>query len=330
MKRFLQCALVFVPIVAHAAEHSALKTAGFHADRIGVMWNTLLGVCGFMYALVLIFLIAAVIRGRRAAGPEVTRDRALSRTLGVWIALVVTGLMGLSVTSYLIDKQIAQAADNPAVKLRITAHQWWWDIEYVSDDPSQRFHTANEIHLPVNSTVHATLMADDVIHSFWVPNLQGKRDLIPGRPGAIELRPERVGVYRGQCAEFCGAEHAKMALDVIVEDGPAYTAWKAKQLESAPQPQDAEVARGRDVFMSSACTLCHNISGTSSSASFGPDLTHVASRRMLAAGAIPNDREHLIEWLADPQSIKPGNRMPYMGLTADAIEPLVSYLETLQ
>ena len=322
--------VIFVSYAVRAAEHSALHTTGFHADRIGWLWNVMLGVCGFMYALVLIFLIIAVVRARRATGPEMSRDHGLSKTLGLWMALIVVGLMGLTATSYLIDRQIAQAANNPDVKLRITAHQWWWDVEYLDADPSQHFHTANEIHVPVNSSVHVTLMADDVIHSFWVPSLHGKRDLIPGRPGSIDLRPERVGIYRGQCAEFCGAQHAKMALEVVVEDAATFTAWKAKQLETAPQPRDEHAARGLDVFMSSACTLCHNIAGTSASATLGPDLTHLASRRMLAAGALPNDRAHLIQWLSDPQSIKPGNHMPSLGLTADALDPLASYLETLR
>jgi cytochrome c oxidase subunit 2 len=322
--------LVSAPWSAQALEHSALHTAGFHADRIGVVWNTMLAVCGFMYALVLAFLIAAVIRARRPGGPETQRDATLMRTLALWMALVVVGLMGLTTTSYLIDRQIAQAAENPTLELRITAHQWWWDVEYLDDDPSRRFHTANEVHLAVNSSVHVSLVADDVIHSFWVPNLHGKRDLIPGRPGSVYLRPERIGVYRGQCAEFCGVQHAKMALDVFVDDGAAFEAWKTRQLATAPEPADATTARGREIFMSSACVMCHTISGTSASASVGPDLTHVASRRMLAAATVPNDRAHLFGWISDPQTIKPGNHMPYIGLTAEQLDPLVSYLETLQ
>jgi cytochrome c oxidase subunit 2 len=295
-----------------------------------VLWNVFLGVCGLMYALVLAFLVAALMRARRASGPDTQRDGALSRMLGIWIALVVIGLLGLTTMSYLVDRQIAHAAESPALELRITAHQWWWDIEYLDDDPSQRFHTANEVHLPVNASVHVSLMADDVIHSFWVPNLHGKRDLIPGRPGDIDLQPERIGVYWGQCAEFCGVQHAKMALEVVVEDGAAFEAWKTRQQQSAPEPRDDKMVHGRDVFMSSACVMCHNISGTSASATIGPDLTHVASRRMLAAGALPNNTANLYGWLSNPQGIKPGNHMPNVDLEGNELEPLVTYLESLR
>jgi cytochrome c oxidase subunit II len=190
--------------------------------------------------------------------------------------------------------------------------------------------TANEIHLPVNAQVHVALASRDVIHSFWVPSLHGKRDLIPGRPAQIQLQPREVGRFRGQCAEFCGVQHAKMALEVVVESPSDYAAWYERQLSSARTPASPAQMRGQQVFMASACNLCHAISGTDASATTGPDLSHFGSRRMLAAGTLANDPQRLSEWLADPQHVKVGNRMPRVDLSDEDREALVAYLVSLQ
>jgi cytochrome c oxidase subunit II len=254
----------------------------------------------------------------------------MSIALAGWIGLMILGLFGLALTSFLTDRALVQAAADPQVTLKVTAHQWWWQVEYVDPEPSRIVRTANEIHLPVGAQVHLALVSDDVIHSFWVPNLHGKRDMIPGRSAEIRLQPLRVGRYRGQCAEFCGLQHAHMALDVIVESQQDYAAWYERQLASPPPASEARATRGQQVFQSSACNLCHAVSGTGASASYGPDLSHFASRPTIAAGTLPNDPANLRKWLENPQRVKPGNRMPVVSLAPDDLDALVAYLGTLQ
>jgi cytochrome c oxidase subunit 2 len=318
--------------------HSALQALGVHAQHIDLGWRTMLWICGLMYLLVIAFLIDAIRRRRdsQSVAPRVELQsdspqvRRMSIVLGGWIGLMTLGLFALALTSFLTDRALVHAAAEPQVSLKITAHQWWWQIEYTDPDPSRHVRTANEIHLPVGAQVHAELASDDVIHSFWVPNLHGKRDLIPGRPAEFRLQPLQPGRYRGQCAEFCGLQHAHMALEIVVESQQDYAAWYEQQLATPPAVSEARAARGQQVFFTSACNLCHAIAGTDAAANYGPDLSHVASRRMLAAGTLPNDSEHLRRWLENPQRVKPGNRMPVVSLGPDDLDALVAYLGTLR
>jgi cytochrome c oxidase subunit 2 len=310
--------------------HSALQALGVHAQHIDLMWRTMLWVCGFMYLLVIAFLLHAIWRRRHESPSEPANDRRMSMALSGWIALMILGLFGLALTSFLTDRALVHAAADPQVTLKITGYQWWWKVEYTDPDPSRRVRTANEIHLPVGAQVHVELASNDVIHSFWVPNLHGKRDLIPGRPAQIRLQPLQVGRYRGQCAEFCGLQHANMALEVVVEPQQDYSAWYERQLATPPAASEPHAARGQEVFAASACNVCHTIAGTDAAATVGPDLSHVASRRMLAAGTLPNDPEHLRQWLENPQRVKPGNRMPIVSLAPEDLDALVAYLGTLQ
>jgi cytochrome c oxidase subunit 2 len=307
--------------------HSALQALGVHAQHISVVWNAMLWVCGLMYLIVIAFLVHAL--WRRRTGRSDT-PRGMSIALGSWIALMILGLFGLALTSFLTDRALVQAASEPAVTLKVTAHQWWWQIEYTDPEPSRLVRTANEIHLPVGAPALLELVADDVIHSFWVPNLHGKQDMIPGRTNEIRLQPLQIGRYRGQCAEFCGLQHAHMAIDVIVESQQDFNAWYERQLASAPPPSDARAMHGQQVFFTSACNMCHAIAGTDANGTVGPDLSHVASRLTLAAGTLPNDPGHMRRWLENPQRVKPGNRMPVVSLAAGDYDALVAYLGTLQ
>jgi cytochrome c oxidase subunit 2 len=315
--------------------HSALQAFGVHAQHIDVVWRTMLWVCGSMYLLVMAFLILAIWRRRRNGEPielqpDHSRVRRMSIALGGWIGLMTLGLFGLALTSFLTDRALVHAADTPQVTLKITAHQWWWQVEYTDPDPSRQLRTANEIHLPAGEPVHLELASDDVIHSFWIPNLHGKRDMIPGRPAQFRLQPLRAGLYRGQCAEFCGLQHAHMALDVVVESRQDFDAWYERQLANPPPAAEARAARGQQLFMSSACNLCHAIAGTDSNASVGPDLSHFAARRSIAAGTLPNDPDNLRRWLENPQRVKPGNHMPVVSLGREDLDALVAYLDTLR
>jgi cytochrome c oxidase subunit II len=317
-----------------SALHSITDAMGVHAQHIESLWHAMLWVCGIMYVLVLGFLVVALFRRGRRLDENVSvpaeEERGLSFTLASWITLIVLGLFGLTLCSYFTDRALVRAAARPQLEVKINARQWWWEIEYSDPDPSRQLRTANELHLPVGANVRITLESRDVIHSFWVPNLHGKQDMIPGRTNDIELRATRTGVYRGICSEFCGLQHSKMHLDVVVESQDNYNKWFERQLQSPSPPTHSAAQLGQQVFMASACNMCHAISGTDAAATNGPDLSHVASRRSLAAGALQNNPENMRSWIANPQAIKPGNRMPTVPLSTDQIDALTAYLGTLQ
>jgi cytochrome c oxidase subunit 2 len=203
-------------------------------------------------------------------------------------------------------------------------------VRYNAADPSKIVRTANEIHLPVGVPVRIFLQSNDVIHSFWVPSLAGKQDLIPGRQTDITLVPTKVGIYRGQCAEFCGAQHANMSLVIDVDSYADFIKWWQHQLQNAPSPATPLQQAGYNFVTGHQCAMCHNISGTPASGSIGPDLTHLASRRSIAAGMMPMSTGNLYGWVDDPQSIKPGSQMPTIGLEPDQLHAVVAYLETLK
>jgi cytochrome c oxidase subunit 2 len=239
-------------------------------------------------------------------------------------------LLVLVVASVWTDRALAHLSLKDALHVRVTANQWWWALEYDDADPSKVFQGANELHVPVGRPVILTLRSNDVIHSFWVPNLAGKKDLIPGRTAQLQFRADKPGVYRGQCAEFCGFQHAKMAF-VVVADPPAqYEAWAAAQRQAPPPPADATLQRGQQVFLGSTCVMCHNIAGTDATGRKGPDLTHFASRGSLAAGTLPNDAQHVAAWISDPQKHKPGANMPGHAFPQEDLQALVSYLGSLR
>ena len=318
--------------IVSAGFHSVLDPAADQAGAIDVVWQWMLWICVPMYALVLIGIVAAVwrLRAVRREHPQPTPgDLALTRGLALWTALIALGLIALTAASFLVDRRLIPSGD-AALDVRITGHQWWWQIEYLNPDVSQQFTTANELHLPLGKKVHIELRSNDVIHSFWVPNLSGKRDLIPGRVNEIELTPRRVGLFRGVCAEFCGLQHAQMALLVSVDDDAAFETWRTRQVGAARSPAEGIARAGEAIFVSGACAMCHSVRGTSAASNAGPDLTHLASRRTLAAGALPLDRGSLAAWLSAPQQIKPGTNMPKVDLAPDQLNALVAYLATLE
>ena len=218
----------------------------------------------------------------------------------------------------------------PAVIVEITGHQWWWELTYDPADPARRFSTANELHLPVGQPVEIRLRTADVIHSFWVPALAGKQDLIPGHPATLRLIADPAGVYRGQCSQFCGLQHAHMALWAVAEPAADFERWRMRQRQAAVQPVDSLAARGRSVFQSGRCMSCHAINGVIDVGRYGPDLTHVASRQTIAAGTLSNTADHLAAWITDPSRFKPGANMPANPLSPADLRALVAYLGSLQ
>jgi cytochrome c oxidase subunit 2 len=315
----------------------ALRPAGVQADHIGSLWNLTLGLCTLVFVVVLAACLYAVWRAPRAGAgtaPDLSSlggpERRTWRTIKWATGAATAGLLVLLVGDVLTSRALARLPLQDAVNIELVGHQWWWEARYRDADPSRDFTTANELHIPVGRPVIVTLRSSDVIHSLWIPNLQGKKDLIPGRTASLRLRADRAGTYRGQCAEFCGLEHAMMALLVEAEPNERYEAWAAQQRQPAAPPADPVAQRGHDVFLARSCVMCHTIAGTTANAHLGPDLTHLASRRTIAAGMFPNNRGHLAGWIADPQSLKPGVNMPANALAPDDLQALLAYLETLK
>ncbi|MGE5616660.1 MAG: c-type cytochrome, partial [Bacillota bacterium] len=262
--------------------------------------------------------------------PAKRTERRAAWSVGIAVAISTLALLGLLAGSVATDRALAQLPRNDALHIRVTGHMWWWEVTYDDADPTRMFATANEMRIPVGRPVVVTLDAADVIHSFWVPSLAGKKDLIPGRISTIELRADQPGEYRGQCAEFCGLQHAFMSFNVFALAPADYEAWAAAQRRPAADPADPLARRGRDLFLSGSCMLCHAIEGTTAGGRRAPDLTHVASRARLAAGRLPNTPADLEQWIRDPQRIKPGVNMPAHPLAEPDLKALVAYLETLR
>jgi cytochrome c oxidase subunit 2 len=305
-------------------------------DQFRSLFWLFLSVCAFTYFLVIAFLVAGIARSRRAEANVVETGRhhhstsSMRRALIGWAAVVGSGLTALAIASFFTDRSMALAANGGMLFVRLTANQWWWDVQYGSNDPAKTFHTANELHLPLGVPVRITLESNDVIHSFWVPSLSGKEDLIPGRRNDITILARRAGIYRGQCAEFCGLQHAHMSLVVDVDSYPDFIKWRNHQLQPASLPTGHLAVAGYKYVTSGPCGACHNINGTPARGSAGPDLTHLASRRSIGAGMIPMSTGNLYGWVGDPQALKPGNHMPTIGLEPDKLHAAVAYLETLK
>jgi cytochrome c oxidase subunit 2 len=307
---------------------SVLAPAGMHAERIARLWNVFLAVTAVIYALVVIALGIALVR-RRAAGHEAGTPRAAFVVVTVASGLSAVTLFALLVASIYTGRAIAEVPSG-GPRVTLTGHQWWWQVEYENADPSKRITSANELNVPVGVPVTIKLHSSDVIHSFWAPNLHGKRDLIPGHEGTITIRADRPGIFRGQCAEYCGTQHAKMAFWVNALTPADYARWTQSEGQPGHPPSTPGEREGQKVFLRSPCPLCHNIQGTDASGSTGPDLTHFGSRHSIAAGALPNERALLAGWILDPQHVKPGAQMPPMPLRREELEPLLDYLESLK
>lgn len=336
-RRALHIAVIACVLAGCTGRQTMLDPAADQARAIGGIWHLMLWICGFMFLLVLLFLGWALLRARNSVGVDQAgrghaspNERLLSATLTGWAILIVIGLFVLAIASFLADRHLAALGTRSPVHIRITGQQWWWSVQYSSDDPSQTITTANELHLPVDRDADIDVASSDVIHSFWVPNLSGKIDLIPGRMNHIVITPRRVGQLRGQCAEFCGLQHAHMAIDVTVDTERDFDAWLAHQLKSARAPVSPAEQAGAHIFQQVGCAMCHAISGTDAAGRTGPDLSHFASRHAIAAGTLPMSRGHLMAWIADPQTQKPGTNMPAIDLSPDELNALADYLLSLK
>jgi cytochrome c oxidase subunit 2 len=314
---------------------SVLETAGPQAARIASLWWLMFWICLAVFLLVTIALLIALIRSRVSLSavipePLLHDDRARERTIG-WTVVTCVGatvviLFLFLIASAVTGHRLALLAADDALTIRLTGYRWWWKVEYPDVSPGRHLITANEIHIPVGRPVLINTHSQDVIHSLWVPALHGKNDLIPGHPSAIWIQADRAGTFEGQCAEFCGVQHAHMRLLVIAEPEDKFQAWLAAQRQSARVPQDPLAQRGQDVFVKGPCALCHSIRGTGAAGQVAPDLTHFASRATIAAGTLPNTPGHLAGWIIDSQHVKPGNAMPPNSLSPEDLQAMLAYL----
>jgi cytochrome c oxidase subunit II len=216
-------------------------------------------------------------------------------------------------------------------EIRIIGHQWWWEIQYLNDDPSQSFTTANELHLPTGRSVNIEVETADVMHSFWVPSLHGKVDLIPGQSNYIRIEASSPGDFKGQCAEYCGEQHAKMRILAVAQEPDEYDAWRQAQLKDGIEPSEPPAKAGKQIFLSGPCSMCHTVRGTIAGGHVAPDLTHIGSRQMIAANVYRNNDAYLEAWITHAQSLKPGAQMPDLTqFNGDQLTDLVAYLRQLQ
>lgn len=321
----------FVALQTQGA-HSVHGPASQQAGRISQLGEAMYVTAGVVFVLVVAALLWSALR--RRSGEEPADDPRARRSMSISV-LIATGVTTVILFVFLIldvsvGRTITMNPGNDAIQIRVTGHRWWWDVQYRDSLPQNWATTANEIHVPVGRPVVFELRSADVIHSFWPPSLNGKRDLIPGDENSIWFQADTAGTYRGQCAEFCGYQHAKMAFLIVAEPPDSFGAWLARQRDTARTPKDSVALRGQEVFLASSCVMCHAIAGTPAGSRVGPDLTHLASRRTIAAGTLPNTRGNLAGWILDPQTVKPGVLMPATPLSPEDLQALLTYLETLK
>ena len=330
--------IVFLAIIVLAAgcsgNQSMFNPQGPPARSIATLGWMLMALSVAIWLAVMLALAVALFRRRLDSDHSPATTRRLTRHVILASAATVVVLVALAVMTFVADRGLNSPSGRGAITVDVIGHQWWWEFQYRGASPDRFVTSPNELHIPVGVPVVLRATSRDVIHSFWVPNLHGKRDLIPGEVTSTWIQADRPGVYRGQCAEFCGHQHARMAFLVVAEPAARFQAWIAGQRQPAREPAaDAagdELRRGRDVFLQGPCVTCHTIRGTEAGARLGPELTHVGSRMTLAAGTLPNTRDHLAKWVVNAQAVKPGSRMPPIALSATELEPLLAYLRSLR
>lgn len=312
-----------------SGNQSALDPHGAPAIHVAHLIIGIVAVCTVIWILVMVMLALALLRGRRAETESATSEARLTRTVIAAVVATAIIIAGLTIASFYTTRSIG-SPESAALTITVKGQQWWWQVFYAGSGATPGFQTANEIHIPVGTDVQLRLESADVIHSFWVPSLAGKQDLVPGRSNSLVLRAEKPGVYRGQCAEFCGLQHSHMAMMVIAQTPADYEFWAASQRSDAMTPSDPDAAAGQVAFLAKPCAACHTVRGTSANGTTGPDLTHIGGRQTIAAGLLETTRGSLAAWIADPQTLKQGNNMPMVPLTSAELRNISAYMESLK
>jgi cytochrome c oxidase subunit 2 len=336
-----------LPACSDAPAQSMVHPAGPEAAEIAFLWWVMLVAFSGAFILLMVLLLKAIFLRSAARPASFPASQSTFAILPPWgrTGFIVAGgvifpilvLTPLFVYSLMVSSRLRKAGqqlggqsipteEEDAITVRVVGHMWWWEIRY----PDSGIVSANEIYIPTGKRVRLELASVDVIHSFWVPRLHGKRDLIPGVENRFWIQANEPGVYRGQCAEYCGTQHANMAFEVIALEPGAFDLWLQARSSKPTEPSNPAAQEGLEVFLSAGCIQCHAIEGTRAAGNVGPDLTHVGSRRMIGGALLPNNRGNLAGWIADPQSIKPGIKMPRTYLDADDMNALIIYLESLQ
>ena len=316
---------------ALAQPMSYLQTFGPAAHPATVLGWGLGAISLLVMAIIAILVLAATFRPRPRVDPRqlaATRDAGGTAWIYVGVGLTLATLIGCMVWTMVALAAVVHPPVAPKIAIEVHGNQWWWGVRYRDEDPSRMFTTANEIHVPVGEPVRVEVSSSDVIHSFWVPQLAGKTDVIPGQTNITWLQADRPGTYRGQCGEFCGAQHAGMAIYVIADAPAQFAAWRNAQVEPSPPPTSTAARQGYGVFVA-RCGACHTIRGTNAGGLIGPDLTHLMSRHTIAAGLLANNPGNLAGWIANAQALKPGSRMPSIPLSGPELGAVVAYLTTL-
>ncbi|HEX5385746.1 MAG TPA: cytochrome c oxidase subunit II [Gemmatimonadales bacterium] len=317
-----------------AAAPSVFDTHGTIANRVAPLGWYLIIMSLVVMGVIIVLVLMALFRGRPPRDTETIELAEPRSGLGwiLWGGIIIPAIvLAFSFVFSLVTlSATARPPVRPGLTVAITGHRWWWEVKYLDPDGKPVIITANEIHVPVGRPVRVELTSDNVIHSFWVPELAGKTDVIPGQQNVAWLEATTPGRFHGQCAEYCGLQHAHMQL-VVEADPPAeFDHWMAGQRQPAAEPTTSLDSLGQRTFVGQACSLCHTIQGTAAHGRVGPDLTHLASRQTIAAGTLPNTRGNLAGWISNTQTIKPGNLMPTMYLHPAELQSIVAYLETLK
>jgi cytochrome c oxidase subunit 2 len=315
-------AAVWVPVLNPASPNAATIRHVFMVVSL---------ICLAIFAVVVGLIGTSLVRFRSGGEQPPKQDFGSDRSEMAWAippVLIVLALSAVSVKLILsiIAMPTSRVSEAGDADLVVVGHQWWWEVRY----PASKAVTANEIHIPVGRKLRVRVESADVIHSFWVPQLGPKMDMVPGHPNFVWLQADRAGVYEGACSEFCGDQHAWMRFTVVADPPSEYQAWLAHQMQPAPGPAGAVAQAGRTFFFAQTCANCHAIGGTNAIANAAPDLTHLAGRTQLAAGMIPNTPQNLARWLRNPQQVKPGCQMPNFNLNDDQVSQLATYLESLR
>jgi cytochrome c oxidase subunit 2 len=333
----LAAAVAAVPAVCRADTPMAY-TYGFGTKDypvVNLLWGLIIISLVVVAIIAILVLVGSLLRRQAPPSGDLHEVPLLpaGRGLGfiyIGTALTVLALFGFAAWTFATLAAISgPKGGKPALSIHVIGHQWWWEVQYDSKDTSRIFETANEIHIPTRQPVRIELTSVDVIHSFWVPQLSGKMDLIPGQQNETWIEADRPGTYRGQCTVYCGLQHAHMALAVIAQPQRQFDNWWADQLKPAPAPRTPLEAAGETQFIVH-CGACHTVDGTAAHGRLGPNLSHLMSRSTIAAGTLPNTIGYLSGWIADPQHVKPGNYMPELDLSGPQLTAIRNFLETLK
>ncbi|WAJ71667.1 cytochrome c oxidase subunit II [Catenovulum adriaticum] len=315
--------------LAYAQSQSAIEPASDQAKGISYIWWSMFWVALVIFVAVMLLLGWGLWKGRSKKPTQLSYLASRNLVVIAGVAIPLITVLCLVGGSLMLGRSLSAQPPDGALEVRITGWMWWWQIEYLDDNNKVIATTANELHIPVNRPIKLYLESGDVIHSFWVPQLHGKTDLIPGRTNSSWFEANVAGTFRGQCAEFCGLQHALMGFLVVAESKAEFQSWLKNQQSESQQPKNSETLAGQQVFFKTGCQQCHTIRGTDAAGTAGPDLTHLASRESIAAVTRKNSRAHLGGWIADPNGIKPGAKMPLSQLNAKQLSNLLDYLQSL-